>query len=305
VSSGGRGSYYRDNDLDELRGLAIERLERSQNDAAINGVLAEKLGAINDRDSERVNERLDELRDALAGEVEEFERFRFGGSVAKHTYVDGLSDVDSLVVLRDTPADATPADVLREIKGAIDRLVPRGQIESVTTGALAVTVRYVDGEEIQLLPALRRGDRIAIAQSNGSGWSGDIDPSRFARQLTETNQRQGRMVVPTIKLAKSLLASELGAATLSGYHVEALAVAAFGDYNGPRNYRATLTHLVRSAATDVLRPTRDITGQSVSVDESLGAARSPARMALSRRLEAVAKKLAASQSATEWRRLLE
>ena len=94
---------------------------------------------------------------------------------------------------------------------------------------MAVTVEYRDGTEIQLLPATRTGEDVAVSSWDGQSWS-SIRPRSFAEGLTAVNQSQGSAVVPAIKLAKSILASTLGNAGPSGYHVEALALAAFRDY---------------------------------------------------------------------------
>jgi predicted nucleotidyltransferase len=41
----------------------------------------------------------------------------FGGSVAKHTYVDGLSDIDSLLVINGSDlAEGTPREALKKIE---------------------------------------------------------------------------------------------------------------------------------------------------------------------------------------------
>jgi hypothetical protein len=305
VSSGGRGSYYSSKDLDELKELAVERLERSRNEQEITSLITQALAAINDRDVETVNARLDAIRDALSDDVEEFERLRFGGSVAKHTWVDGLSDIDSLVMLRRQAGDGSPQAALAELKRVLEARLGRTDVEEIRVGRLAVTVRYRDDDEIQLLPAIRSGDHVRISDSSGTGWSSGIDPSVFAQALTNTNQQQGRLVVPTVKLAKAVLVNTLGDNAPSGYHVEALAVAAFRNYNGSRNYRDMLAHLFHSAADGVRRPTRDITGQSVNVDENLGPAESGARITLSRRLAALAKTVESARSASEWRQLLE
>ena len=303
MGSGGRGSYYSKRDLDELKELAIERLERSRNEQEIASLVAEKLAAINNRDVDEVNERIDEIRAALGEAIQEFERLRFGGSVAKHTFVDGLSDVDSIVLLDADAETTTPEQVLNDLKQALNARLGRSDVESISVGRLAVTVRYRDGDEIQLLPAIRDGDGIAIADASGRGWSSGIDPRAFARALTDVNQRQGRIVVPTVKLAKAIVNNAMGEFAPSGYHVEALAVDAFRGYNGSRSHRDMLSHLLTHSATAVRRPTRDITGQSISVDEGLGPVDSAARMQLSRRLNALATKVA-SASPSEWRELL-
>jgi hypothetical protein len=87
------------------------------------------------------------------------------------------------------------------------------------------------------------------------------------------------MVIPTIKLAKAMFDNNLGDSAPAGYHVEALAVAAFENYTGPRDHSAMLTHLVSSASENVRRPIRDVTGQSPHVDADLGPANSSVRQA--------------------------
>ena len=66
-----------------------------EHDVSINEVLSELLVQYNDRDVESVREHLDEIQEALEDILETTIDLRFGGSVAKHTYIDGLSDVDA------------------------------------------------------------------------------------------------------------------------------------------------------------------------------------------------------------------
>src|SRR5437868_11411682 len=66
------------------------------------GLLAEKLASANSRDVGKVSDRLDEIKGALEGPLENSIDSLFGGSVAKHTYVDGMSDIDSLLILNDS-----------------------------------------------------------------------------------------------------------------------------------------------------------------------------------------------------------
>src|SRR4051812_29202634 len=98
---GGGGGYSLDaRELQKLREEAQARFDRAESESEINAFLAERLVAINERDFEAVDRHLDAVEDVLRDRIEEFDRLRFGGSVAKHTYVDGLSDIDSLVILK-------------------------------------------------------------------------------------------------------------------------------------------------------------------------------------------------------------
>ena len=298
-----RGSHFTEHDLAVLRQQAGERLEQSRNDAEVNSFLQQELAEINSRDVDGINRRLEEIEDALAGGVE-LDRLRFGGSVAKHTYVDGLSDVDALVVLSDESlGDASPEDVIGDFRDSLARSLRQGPIDDIRAGTMAVTIEYRDGTVIQLLPAVQVAGELSISSADGAEWS-PIEPRRFAQRLTAVNERQGAAVVPAIKLAKAIFAGKLGDEAPTGYHVEALAVAAFSNYSGARTPRAMLTHLIESASGDVLRPVRDVTGQSTYVDAYLGDSESSERRSLSRSLVSLVREMS-SQSISEWRRMFE
>src|SRR6266508_6095696 len=141
-----------DIDADALRDRARRDLQQQELLTDINSYLAEQLTAFNDRDTETVNDRLEQIAEALGEAVEGLDRLMFGGSVAKHTYVDGLSDVDALVILRGQQSD-DPAELIRAFAASLQHALPAGTV--VTAGNLAVTVTYSDGSEVQLLPARR------------------------------------------------------------------------------------------------------------------------------------------------------
>jgi hypothetical protein len=304
--SGGGGTYrFNPTDLEKLREEAQERLARSRRDAAVNAFLQHELVDINDRNADLVGERLGDVEEALAGTLREFDRVLFGGSVAKHTYVDGLSDIDSLVVLDpEVAGDHTPGEVRSQVEESLRQHLNMGEVKEIKAGRLAVTVTYKDGMEIQLLPAVERGDTIAISSPDGTSWA-QINPKEFADKLTRLNNKQGASVVPTIKLAKAIIANTLAEDTRpSGYHVEALAVAAFGDYEGARTPKAMVERFFEAASTSVLNPIGDVTGQSRYVDEALGKSGSAPRRALALALGNLARRVKQSDSVPEWRKLL-
>jgi hypothetical protein len=116
--------------------------------------------------------------------------------------------------------------------------------------ALAVTVR-LDGQEIQLLPAVQDGDHFKIANTTGKGWS-SIRPRIFAEQLTHANSRTNGKLVPTIKIAKAIIAALPEQQRLTGYHTEVLAVNVFHDYTGPKTNKAMLRHFFEKLPEAVL-----------------------------------------------------
>lgn len=300
---GSGGGYYTSRELEQLLEEARTRLDQTRIDADVNDLLQSELATINDRDAETINSRLGEIAEVLEEDGLDIERIIYGGSITKHTYVDGISDVDSLVLLDDTSADLTPEQAKNKVHGAIVARLSQGDVAEVQVGNLAVTVTYRDGTVVQLLPAVRSGDGFAIASANGQTWS-HIEPRKFHQSLTAANARQGSALVPAIKLAKAILEHRLGDERPSGYHVETLAIAAFADYEGPRTPKAMVTRFLRAASDRVLTPLPDISGQSTFVDESLGPSNSADRTTLSHRLAALADTAERATSIEQWRALL-
>ena len=68
--------------------------ESADYEAAVSERLRDLLSDYNNRDVDTVNERLEQLNEIMADYLESSITLRFGGSVSKHTYVDGISDGD-------------------------------------------------------------------------------------------------------------------------------------------------------------------------------------------------------------------
>jgi len=302
---GGRAFPVGPTDIDALRERAREIADQASIDAEVNDLIGAQLAAINARDNEKISRYLEGIREALKDQIEGVESTLFGGSVAKHTYVEGLSDVDALVLLdRADLKDASPGEVREQFCRALEAQLTHAEVANVSSGVLAVTVSYHDGTEIQLLPAIRHGERLEISSADGREWRA-IQPRTFAQRLIDVNKAQGGAAVPAIKLAKQVIASQIPEGERpSGYHVEALAVRAFDDYAGPRNPKAMLTHFFASTARGALQPITDTSGQSIHVDDSLGSAQSPGRQALSGRLQRIADTMQNSRDLHDWERLL-
>ena len=195
----------------------------------------------------------------------------FGGSVKRGTYVNGLSDVDVLLIVNESSlANRRPADVIGHVRDTIARRLHQNR---VTAGNLAVTVHYADDVEIQVLPALRtRGGGVRIAEPGATGWSNVVRPDYFARKLADVNRMNNGRVVPTIKLAKAIFDCYIRrpGRRITGYHMESLAIEAFTNYQGPLDPKSMLTHLFGNSINAVMTPIVDSTGQSRFVDEYLG-----------------------------------
>lgn len=202
----------------------------------------------------------------------------YGGSVSRGTDVNGISDVDILLVVNQSSLiNQPPSRVIDYVKETLKRHLSGNPIRA---GSLAVTVRYADDIEIQILPAVRTSTNgFRIAQPGSTQWSNIVLPDRFAEKLMEVNQRNGSRVLPTIKLAKAIADCFVTRPSrkISGYHMEALALKAFENYQGPRDPKSMLVHLFGNSITAVMTPIKDATGQSTTVDENLGEAGSSLR----------------------------
>jgi len=269
------------------------------------GYLSELLAGYNSRDADQVRARLNEAKQVLQDTLEASLDQIYGGSVAKHTYVDGLSDIDSLLIINGSHFEnLLPETILGRMEKMLRDRLAAGI--DVTHGSMAVTLKYPDGMSIQLLPAIRTDTGLRVPSTEG-GWS-DIDPDGFRRALTRTNDTCGGKLVPTIKLAKAVIAGMPEAYRLSGYHVESLAITAFRDFNGPKTTAAMLPFFFERAKELVLSPIKDRTGQSVHVDAYLGEENSNRRQYVARLLGNLAKRMAnasAAQSPQQWHALFD
>ena len=305
--SGGGGPFFK-RSPDKLREMvrdAEDKTKVAEFETKLAHTLGELLGTYNARDAEAVRGRLNSLKSALEESIEGSFDQLFGGSVAKHTYVDGLSDIDSLLIISDSAlAGNSPDQVLSRMEKIIRRKL--GSKVEVSHGHMAVTVKYADGMVIQLLPALKdRSGRIHVPSSSRDGWS-RIDPIGFQEALTRRNNECGNKLVPTIKLAKAVIGQMPEPQRLSGYHLESLAIAAFRNYKGEKTTSAMLPVLFERARDLVLSPMTDSTGQSVHVDAYLGPANSMQRQVASHLLDRLARRMrnaTAAASTAQWRAL--
>ena len=239
-------------------------------DAEINGCLRDLLRVYNARDTQAVSRHVQVLRDSLEIRDDDVICTLFGGSVSKHTAVNGLSDVDVLVIVNDSSLSGQlPAAVIRSMAQRIRQRLPQ---TTVNTGDLAVTVSYSDGIDGQVLPAIRTTSGVRIGDPKANRWSNVVYPERFARKLTQVNQRNDGKVIPTVKLAKGLAAHMIPSVRdhISGYHMESLAIEAFRNYQVLHDLKSMFRHFAEFSSRTIIRPITDPTGQSRHVDEYMG-----------------------------------
>lgn len=306
-SGGGGGFFGGANPEDVLKGLenAIKETERKALEIGLGKAIGELLAFYNDRDRDKITKYLTEIEQCASETIDGTETVLFGGSVAKHTYIDGVSDVDSLLIVN--RADLTgyaPREVLEELVSSLRAALPKERAPQIRAGNLAITVTYADGTEIQLLPAARTKGGFLIPDDRGARWR-HINPKEFSEALSKANARLGQTLIPTIKLAKSVISGLPESLKLSGYHVEALAIRAFAQYTGTRSYPEMLKHFFRTASSLVQRPATDVTGQSRFVDEELGPARSTPRLAAAAALARIARRLENATTVEQWKAILD
>jgi hypothetical protein len=311
MGGGGGGGYfggdYTPSKYKEILKESQSRTENTEYEAEVSEIISQRLAG-STRDSDTTSEHLDELREVIEEEGIGAVDMRFGGSVKKHTYVDGLSDVDVFLCIDKTDlADASPTEVLNYVKNRIQR-ANLSDVREVSVGRMAVTVTFADGEQIQLLPANRKGDGYEI--SNGKGdWSHVVRPDKFASKLTEVNQQNNGKVVPVVKLAKGIISQLPEDQQVSGYHVESMAIEIFKSYPEaePRTPKAMLRYFFEHAKDIVKTPIKDKTNQSIHVDDDLGPENSPERVRASYTLDRISRKMKNAdevRSTEEWEEIL-
>lgn len=290
---GSRGGPFSSRTPEEL----VRAVRKAEDDtdvrefeSQLSAMLNDLLANYNGRDTDLVKSRLDDVKGALRDVIDgSFDQF-FGGSVAKHTYVDGLSDIDSLVLINGSKLEnQTPREVLAKMSEVLRAKL--GDVADVHQGRMAITAQFRDGMTLQVLPAMKAEDgALRVPSSRTDGWS-HINPGTFRDALTRRNQECGGKLVPTIKLAKAIIGELPEGQRLSGYHIESLAIAAFRNYSGPITTVAMLPTFFERARDLVAAPIRDSTGQSIHVDEYLGPTGSDSRVAASHVLSRIAKRM--------------
>ncbi len=305
---GGGGSSFLGNGPPESVAQSIRAIETKskgeQFESSVAGFLGEVLAGANDRNTDAVATHLEEIRRALGKDIDGSVDLLFGGSVSKKTYVDGVSDVDALVVLNDTELAAkSPAEVCAHF---LARLSERFPLTEVAPDGFAIDVRFND-VTVQVVPVIRQGEDFLLPNAQCTDWS-YVRPKAFTDALTAVNKACANKVVPTIKLAKVLMASLPEARRISGYHTELLAEQIFAQYTGPLTPKAMTQHFFATAPRLVREPLPDPTGQTPFVDDHLGPAKSVERLMIADSLDRIGRRLRnadGAQSVDQWRELFE
>ena len=250
------------------------------------------LAQINQIDTEALNLHKEEIFQALKSTFEEADGLRGGGSYSQHTYVNGISDIDMLFVLDAFSSSKIPNKenskaVLADMERRLRQRLPNTEIKS---GRMAVTIKFSDGLEVQVLPAFRYHSGYRVPDYRGAGWT-IARPNIFTKLLQQRNKEMGGQLVPCIKLAKQICENQ--GLEVKSYHLSNMAVKAFEQYAGPRSHEDMLRHLFNKAKELTATRMRDITGQGAYVDNYL--TRNAQRIALAQQLGAIEQKIARAE----------
>src|SRR6266496_5206397 len=133
---------------------SLEQTRQQAAEAEVAAAFADALSEINQTDTEALNRHKNEILKALESAFEDASDLRGGGSYTRHTYVNGLSDIDILADLgpyssSNIPNKADSKAVLADVERRLRQRFPNTDI---TSGRMAVTMHFSDGLELQILP---------------------------------------------------------------------------------------------------------------------------------------------------------
>lgn len=291
---GSTSSSFHDNDYNAADiwkkiKQANDQTEYQQYETEVNGILNRVLAISNDRDNATISGYITSVRTALEKEIDGTVSTMFGGSLSRNTHINGMSDVDTLVILNDNElASGSPDEALDYF---CDRLKERFPKHEVTKGDTAVTILFRN-TAVQLVPAIKFKSGLKIP--DGNEWSAIVKPTVFARRLTLLNKQLGGRLVPTIKLLKNIISNYPSNVRLKGYHVESLALQIFEPIQkgGPilKSKELVLTFF-REAKEAIKIPIKDVTNQSQYIDSYLGGKASLNRLMASSALDRTYRRL--------------
>ena len=242
------------------------------------------------RDFERHMQNRNEAEDAINEGIDDSVDIVYAGSVAKGTYVEGVSDVDNHVRINGTSLEnKRPAEVKAYIRQQLSKLP---NVKSVTETSRTVTVTYRDGTEMQYVPVIKTKNGYRVA--DGKRWSNVVYENRFRRDFQRTNKKCGGRLTSLIRILKTDNASDPKSQRMSGHHIEVMANRIFKQ--APASKTKTLMSMYgyyqQHASRHIRHRMRDVTGQSTYVDKrSLGGPDSESRRALSRRFASRARRM--------------
>src|SRR5258708_28568575 len=163
MGGSGGGGYF-GSDSPETISKALRQEEQATESQSFEVEVSKEIGDLlfeyNDRDTEAVRRTLDRVASALSEDLEETSITPiFGGSVRKHTFVNGISDVDALLVLKDSSlSKLSPSEVLDYFENKVKQKFASASIER---DRMSVKMTFAN-VTLQILPAIRKEKTLHI-----------------------------------------------------------------------------------------------------------------------------------------------
>jgi len=204
------------------------------------------------------------------------------GSVTKHTYVHGLSDIDILVNLREeSPKSINPKMVQERIKNIL-------KTDFKTENDLEAINILVDKKiKIQLVPVILKDKDIFFPSKGGKKWI-KILPQRFSNQLKKRDDKLCKKLSTLIRIIKIINVEEIASKNrLKNHHIEVLAYLYSLKNPGEENILNWLHDFFLYAKDRVKEKVRDTSNQFTFVDNYLGKPKNKRRKEVSKNLEEV------------------
>ncbi len=203
--------------------------------------------------------------------------YNFSGSITKHTFLFGGSDIDVLVFVPPSNPSA-PAVEVKLLNEAVSGICPRTLHEHY------ITLNPPGGVNIDLVPAFRSIEgNVHIPDPNAQAWI-PIFPNLFAEDLDALDKRHYGALKPAIRLTKWLTKRFL-TVPLLGHHIELLMFISAYWLSPTKSPLELLSSFLNSSSHLVLTPLRDTSKQRTFVDDYLGEGDSPARRTCHRELK--------------------
>ena len=284
----------------------LPELESKVSKTSVNNRIREKLKELNYRDTKQIRTHLNTINAALNKDDSGKINLILGGSLQKHTYVHGISDVDVLAKIdKSDMRDLPPKKILKNFTKRLQTRLPTSKIKK---GKLAATVKFLtSGREFQVLPTFPTENGIKLNNGNGKTWGDPIIPSKFTSKLTQINEENAYLVIPVIKIFKSITNALPEDMQLKGYHLENISTRAFNHYKGCKTPKDMLVHLTRYTSKAIKKPIRDVTGESDYLDSYLGRAQSQRRKNIHKALQIILRRMKRADSEVsleKWDKLL-
>lgn len=222
-----------------------------------------------------VNEYLDDLLEKCTDSCQRVFancEFAISGSLWKHTFAFGVSDIDVLCSVNSS--ELSPHHVVSRLASAFS------STSSIIKHQTHVTLPSPFGVTIDIVPVMVVSGEIVLIHSSGDRWV-RARPELFATVLHHANLSSRNTLKPSIRVLKSLLSRCSFAPLLKGHHIEAICMHASSEFAG--NFKVTtllefiLSQLPRLAGLHLV----DTSGQLRFIDDYLGASDSNERRRLS------------------------